>query len=162
MIAISRQTKRPETGGPPPAIALRRRLYRGRRGSLLAEVTMSTVLLVIIMGMTVKVLGWVALERRAADRREQAVVEVANLMERLAAHPYDEVTPELARQYAAPARTAGSLPDAELKVDIAESQPGAGRSAKRIAIQLRWRDRSGEWAAPVRLTSWIERRRTSR
>jgi hypothetical protein len=128
----------------------------------LAEVTMSTVLLVIVMSMTVKVLGWVALERRAAERREQAIVEVANLMERLAAHPYDEVTPDLAHDYAVPAKTAMSLPDAELKVDIAESQPGAGRSARRIAIQLRWRDHSGEWAAPVRLTSWVERRRKSR
>jgi len=162
MIAISPQTRRPDMGGPPRATDPRPRRYRGRRGSLLAEVTMSTVLLVIVMSMTVKVLGWVALERRAAERREQAVVLVANLMERLAAHPYDEVTPDLAREYAAPARTAGSLPDAELKVDVAESQPGAGRSAKRIAIQLRWRDHNGEWAAPVRLTSWIERRRTSR
>ncbi|MGO9465363.1 MAG: hypothetical protein ACLQIB_08380 [Isosphaeraceae bacterium] len=160
MIAISLQNRRPGTGGPPRAVRSRRRVLH-RRGSLLAEVTMSTVLLVIIMGMTVKVLGWVALERRAAERREQAVVEVANLMERLAAHPYDEVTPELAREYAAPARTARSLPEADLKVDITKSQPGAGRSAKRIAIQLRWRDRGGEWAAPVRLTSWIERRRIS-
>ncbi len=96
MIAISLQNRRPGTGGPPRAVRSRRRVLH-RRGSLLAEVTMSTVLLVIIMGMTVKVLGWVALERRAAERREQAVVEVANLMERLAAHPYDEVTPELAR-----------------------------------------------------------------
>jgi hypothetical protein len=162
MIAISPPTRRPDAGWPPRALEPRRRRYHGHRGSLLAEVTMSTVLLVIVMGLTVKMLGWVALERRGAERREQAVVAVANLMERLAAYPYDLVTPELARRYAGPAQTAASLPDAELKVDIAESQPGAGRSAKRIAIQLRWRDHNGEWAAPVRLASWIERRRKSR
>jgi len=162
MIAISPLTRRPETGCPPRATRSRGRGYSARRGSLLAEVIMSTVVLIIVMGMTVKVLGWVAIERRAADRREQAVVLVANLMERLAARPYAEVTPDLAREYTAPAKPGPSLPDGDLKVDIAESQPGAGRSAKRIAIQLRWRERSGEWASPVRLTSWLERRRTNR
>ena len=39
---------------------------RRRRGSLLAEVAMATVLLMIAMTLTAKVLGWVALERRAA------------------------------------------------------------------------------------------------
>ncbi len=158
MIAISLEARRAD----PTSLSRGTRSRRGRRGSLLAETTMSTVLLVIVMGMTVKLLGWVALERRAAQRREQAVVLVANLMERLAAHPYNEVTPDLAREIAAPAQSALSLPDAKLNVDITESQPGAGRSIKRIAIQLRYSDHNGESAGPVRLTSWIERRRTSR
>jgi hypothetical protein len=123
---------------------------------------MSSVLLVIMMVLTLKVLGWVALQRRGVERREQAVLEVANLMERVTARPYDAVTPGLARELTETARAAESLPDADLRIDIAESQPGAGRSAKRIAIQLLWRDQSGEWAAPVRLTSWIERRRNTR
>jgi len=119
-------------------------------------------MLVIIMGMTVKILGWVALERRAAERREQAILEAGNLMEHLAARPFDEVTPRLASQCALPTSALAFLPGAELKVDVAESQPQAGRSVKRIAIQLRWRDLGGELVSPVRLTSWIERRRKNR
>ncbi len=140
----------------------RRRRSHNRRGSLLAEVTMSSVLLIVVMVLTVKVLGWVALERRGVEKREQAVLQVANLMERLTARPYDAVTPVLVREFAETAKPADALPDAELKIDVAESQPGAGRSAKRIAIELRWRDSSGEWSGPVRLTSWLERRRNSR
>ena len=56
---------------------------------------MATVLLMIAMTLTVKVLGWVALERRAAERRQRAVMEVANVMERITAYPFEEVTPEL-------------------------------------------------------------------
>jgi Tfp pilus assembly protein PilV len=129
-----------------------------RKGSLLAEVTMAAVLLMIAMTLTVKVLGYVALERRASERRQRAVLEVGNLMERITAHPFDMVTADLAGQTTLSPAARQSLPDSELKVDVAETKPGAGRSAKRIAITLRWRGTTGEWEAPVRLTSWIERR----
>ena len=58
--------------GSPYATAVCR-TSRTRRGSLLVEVAMATVLLMIGMTLTVKVLGWVALERRAAERRQRAV-----------------------------------------------------------------------------------------
>jgi len=129
-----------------------------RRGSLLAEVTMATVLLMIAMTLTIKVLGVVALERRNSERKQRAVMEVANLMERITAFPFEQVTPGLAGRMTVSDAVRQSLPDSELAVDVVGSEPGAGRRAKRIAIKLRWRGRSGEWEAPVRLTSWIERR----
>jgi hypothetical protein len=129
-----------------------------RRGSLLAEMAMAAVLLMIAMTLTVKMLGFVALERRASERRQRAVIEVANLMETITAFPFDQVTPDLARRTALSPGARQSLPDSELSIDVAATQPGAGRSGKRIAIALRWRGRSGEWESPVRLTSWLERR----
>jgi hypothetical protein len=137
----------------------RKAIGRKRRGSLLAEVTMATVMLMIAMSLTVKVLGWVALERRAAERRQRAVLEVANVMERITSYPFEEVTPDLTRRIRLSAAADQALPESDLIVEVTNSDPGAGRSAKRIAIRLRWKDRSGEWDAPVRLTSWIERRR---
>jgi Tfp pilus assembly protein PilV len=125
---------------------------------MVAEVTMAAVLLMIAMTLTVRVLGMVALQRRNSERRQRAVVEVANLMERITAYPFEQVDPGLAGRMTVSDAARQSLPDCELKVDVAASEPGAGRSAKRIAIKLRWRGRSGEWEAPVRLTSWIERR----
>ncbi len=136
-------------------------LLRTRRGSLLVEVAMATVLLMIAMTLTVKVLSWVANERRSSDRRERATAEVANLMERITAYGYDQVTPGLAAGMALSQAARQSLPDAELTVDIAASREDAPArpSSKRIGIRLRWRNRSGEWDAPVRLTSWIAARR---
>jgi hypothetical protein len=130
-----------------------------RRGSLLVEVTMAAVLLMIAMTLTVKVLGLVALERRTSERRQRALIEVANVMERISAHPFDEVTAELAGRLTLSPPARQSLPESELAVEILGAEPGPGRSAKRIAIKLRWRGPGGEWVAPVRLTSWIERRR---
>jgi hypothetical protein len=129
-----------------------------RRGSLLAEVTMAAVLLMIAMTLTVKVMGYAGIERRATERRQRALLEVANLMERITAYHFDEVTSGLAGRMTISDEARRSLPDPELVVDIAEKPPGVGRKAKRIAISLRWRGRSGEWERPVRLTSWIERR----
>jgi hypothetical protein len=120
---------------------------------------MAAALLMVAMALTVRVLGFVAHERRASERRQRALVEVANLMERITANPFDQVTPALAKSLTLSTGGQQSLPDSELAVDVAESAPGAGRAARRIAIRLRWRGPDGEWVAPVRLTSWIERRR---
>jgi len=134
---------------------------RRRRGSLLAEVAMATVLLMIAMTVTVRVLGWVALERRAAERRQRALIEVANVMERITAYPFEEVTPELVRRMTLSEPARRLLPDSELVLDVKDGAGAGGRTARRIAIRLRWRGRGGEWDAPVRLTSWIERGRGS-
>ena len=119
---------------------------------------MAAVLLMIAMTLTVKVLSLVAIERRASERRQMAHFEVANLMERITAYPFDQVTPELAGRLTLSPPARQSLHDSKLAVDITASEPGEGRSAKRIAILLRWRGPDGEWVAPMRLTSWIERR----
>jgi hypothetical protein len=52
-----------------------------------------------------------------------------------------------------------SLPDAELVLDVSDSATAASPAAKRIAVRLRWRGRSGDWSVPVRLTSWMARGR---
>jgi len=131
---------------------------RARRGSLLAEVTMAAVLLMIAMTLTIKVMGYAGMERRSTERRQRALLEVGNLMERITAYEFDQVTAGLAAQMTLSDEARRTLPDAELVVNIADNVPPAGHKAKRIGIKLRWRDRNGEWERPVRLTSWIERR----
>ncbi len=132
-----------------------------RRGSLLAEVGIATLVLVIVMGFTMKTLSTVGHERRAAEQRQRGVLEVGNLMERITALPFDKVTAPVARGMSLSDVARASLRDAELAIDVSagDKSAEAGRSAKRVMIRLRWRGPSGEWQAPVRLTSWIESRR---
>jgi hypothetical protein len=132
-----------------------------RRGSLLPELAMSAVMLSIAMGLTIKVLGYAGQQRRSADQRQRAMLEVANMMERITALPFDELTAERARRVAISPAAAGSLGGAELAVEVTDETPGPGRAARRVAVRLRWKGRSGEWEAPVRLTTWVERRRPS-
>lgn len=130
-----------------------------RRGSLLAEAAMSGVMLAIAMALTVKVLGWVALERRASDRRQWASQEVCNVMERITGRPYDAVTTGQAGSIALSPQARQMLPGAELKVEVAEDDAAGGEGSKKVSIELRWKDRSGGWDAPSRLTSWVYRGR---
>ena len=131
---------------------------RARRAFTMIEVVVTALILVIAMSLTMKLLAWVAHERREAERRLCAIAEVANTMERFAARPLDEVTEQSARSLKISETTREALPDAELKVNVDDK--AAGDDSKRIVVQLRWRNRAGEWNAPVRLTSWISKRRT--
>jgi hypothetical protein len=136
--------------------------HQARRGSLLVELALSAAMLMIAMGLTVKVLGWVGAQRRNWDRRQVAVQEAANLMERLTARPFESLTPESTRDLPLSVRARQSLPKVELKVDVRENDKSGGPDSKRVAIALHWQGRSGEWDAPVRLTSWIYRGRPDR
>ncbi len=130
-----------------------------RRGSMLAEAAMSAVLLAIAMALTVKVLGWVAMERRAVERRQWAAQEVCNVMERITARPYEAVTSGAAGAITLSEEVRRMLPGAELKVDVAEDDPAGGKGSRKVSVQLRWKARSGGWDAPVRLCSWVHRGR---
>lgn len=123
---------------------------------------MSGVMLAIAMALTVKVLGWVAMERRASDRRQWAAQEVCNLMERVTAKPYDAVSEGSVGNVVLSPQARQMLPGAELRVEVVEDGPAGGKGSKRVAVQLRWHDRSGGWDAPARLTSWIYRGRPSK
>jgi type II secretory pathway pseudopilin PulG len=126
-----------------------------RRGFTLVEITASVVMLAAAMTLTVQLLGALAAERRAAERRLCAVQEVANLMERVAARPWAEVTPESLRTVSLSPRALQALPGAELTATVDDASAGPG--GKRISLRLRWRDRAGTWTAPVRLSAWIYR-----
>lgn len=125
-----------------------------RRGFTLLELTLTVGMVAVAMMLTVRVLGWVAAERRATERRQYALQEASNLLDRLASRPFDRVTPESARAVALPEAARAALPGAELAVTV-----DGGDDTRRVAVRLRWRGRGGEWEAPVRLTTWVERRR---
>jgi hypothetical protein len=134
---------------------------RTRRGAILADVGLAAIVLLVAMSLMLKVLAIVAHERRDADHRQRAALEVANLMERITAHPFDRVTPELARGMTVSETARQGLPDCELAIDVKDGEwaPSKDGDARRISITLRWRGPSGQWQQPVRLTSWMERRR---
>ena len=81
----------------PPSPSDRGRPAARRRGSLLLEMAMAAVMLTVAMALTVKVLGYAGQQRRSAEQRQRAILEVANVMERITAEPFDEVTAERAR-----------------------------------------------------------------
>jgi Tfp pilus assembly protein PilV len=125
-----------------------------RAGFLLGELLISVIVLAVAMTVAVRLVGWVALEQRAAERRERALMEASNLLERLAADRWEELSAQAARAALSPAAQQ-ALPGAELKVEVTEVD--SPLPAKRLRVQVRWRDRSGGFEAPIRLTTWVYR-----
>jgi hypothetical protein len=119
-------------------------------------VALAVLLLAVAMTATVQVLGWVAAERRAVERRQWAIQEVGNLMERLTAEPWERVDADLARALVLSEEVRRKLPEPELTIDVDDRD--AGRGEKRLMIRLRWRKGAGGWESPVRLCAWITRR----
>ena len=131
------------------------RRSRRRRGFGLIELTITAILAVTAMTVTVQLVGWVAAERRAALRRERALLEAGNLLERLAARPWEVLGTDPAHPPAVslPESTRAVLPGASVAVEVhAVEGPVA---SKRVAVVIRWRDGTGTFEAPVRLVTWV-------
>lgn len=122
-----------------------------RRGIILMELVVAGALLGTLLVVCLQLIGAAAAHRRTVDQRQLAVVEVGNVMERLAARPWTELTPQVAvPQLSPPVRN--RLPNAELKVEVTTSAAEPG--AKRIIVSLRWQDRAGQFVQPVKVVTW--------
>lgn len=126
-----------------------------RRGYTLIELTIASLLLGTAMGLIAPALIWIARERRAADRRQEALQEVQNVLERLTARPWEAVTADLAGETQIDERVRDQLPEAKLSVEVTTVPDDT--EAKRIAVELKWENGPERPAAPVRLTAWIYR-----
>ena len=129
---------------------------RRRRGFTLLEVTVAGVLLGTVMAVTVPTLGWIVQQRRASLQRQEAIAEVANIMERITIRPWEQITTENVATLKLADETERQLPGAKLRVTV-DAKPTTP-DAKRIAIELAWRNRAGRSNAPVRLTAWVYRK----
>jgi hypothetical protein len=122
-----------------------------RRGYGLLEMAIAALMLAVAMALVVQAASWLAAERRGAERRQRAVQEAANLMERLTSLPWDELTPGRAAAQTLSPATREILRDGSLTVDVSD-EPG-DPPARRVAIRIGWGS-----AAPVRLVAWVHRR----
>lgn len=149
-----------------------------RRGTTMVELLVAGVLLVALTAVCVQMLAVLAGHRRAVEQEQTAIREAANLMERLAAVPWDELTPEGVRDVRLSEEARRALPGGELEISVTSSkfgEPLAGErvagdrvagverseppvaqvpGAKRILVSIRWQDRTGRFVRPVRLAAW--------
>ena len=102
-----------------------------RRGFGLVEIVVAAVLFAAILMITVQVVGWAALDRKAAARRDAAAHLVANVMERALARPWAEITTEALAPLAA-AHPLGTDPQVAgtLRIEVAPAPAVDGRGQK--------------------------------
>jgi Tfp pilus assembly protein PilV len=132
-------------------------LTKRRKGFGLIEMAVTGVLIAVAMTVTVQVVGWIALERKAVERRERALLEAENLLERIVSYPYDELTTEKVKRFSILTASASFLRGPNLNVTVTPFEDAPVR--KKIAVEIRWLDRSGRSEAPVRLVAWAYQRK---
>jgi len=127
-------------------------MRRQRRGSLLLEASMAVALLALVFMAVSQLLAVAGRQRREAQWRWQATLEAANVLERVMARPWDELTTDGLAALTLSAQTARRLPDPRLRVD---TQPLPGPpAAKRIRVRLDWVNLAGDRGQPVVLVAW--------
>lgn len=124
-----------------------------RRGYTLLELMTAMIVLGTATATIVPVIGWAHAQRRAAESRQIAVLEAANVIERLSVRKWEDVTPESAAKIKLSPSAARSLRDPVLKVTVAPVKDDP--DAKRVALELRWKNREGDSLQPVRLTRFL-------
>jgi type II secretory pathway pseudopilin PulG len=130
--------------------------YPSRSGSLLLELMVAGALLGVVTASVIPTLGWLVRQRKFNQERQAAVLEVGNLMERLTALDWNELTSERAAQFhlSDPMEQQLSEPRLTVSVDIEDD------AAKRVLIQLAWQIGPSRAAPPVRLAAWVYRQGT--
>jgi prepilin-type N-terminal cleavage/methylation domain-containing protein len=129
-----------------------------RRGMTLMELVVACVLLGTLLVVCLQLLGAVAALWRSTDQRQAALIELQNVLDRVAARPWADLTEKNLAAERVSDSVKKLLTDAELKIEVSEPAllpPLKEHRAKRIAVSLRWRDfRSGQFLDPVTIATW--------
>jgi prepilin-type N-terminal cleavage/methylation domain-containing protein len=121
-------------------------------GFTFAELTVALAILGMVIVVAAQLLAAAAVQRRGVERRSLALLEAANLMERIAAVPFDELDSTRVEQYALSARTQSCLPESQLSIHVQSKEEGEIRF-KMVTVEIGWLS-SGQPARPVQLTAW--------
>lgn len=130
-------------------------IRRPRRGMTLVELCATCALLAAAIPLTVVTLGAVAQQRRGIELRQRAIEIADNLLERLAAEPWEGLSPDRLAEFARAASAEQALPGGELKLALVE--PPAEPAAKRIDLEVSWRASAAQVRNRVQLSGWVFR-----
>ena len=123
-----------------------------RRGFSFIELAAALALLMTLISISNPLIVWMVQERRASDQKVWATQEAANIMQLLAARDWEDLTAEKVQDIELSEPAQAKLRNGKLKIDITTSPEVL--EARRIRIEIHWRDNTGQQSRPVRLTAW--------
>ncbi len=124
-----------------------------RRGFTLIELIATCILLGVVFSVSIPLLTVVAQERRSAEQRQFALQHAANLLERATTKSWSELPVGDQSLTDAPADVQTLLPGLERQVEVKELSETP--RSKQVTVSIRWKSRSGQLVAPVRLSAWV-------
>ncbi len=137
---MSRRTRKPFSKRTDP------------RGFTLTETTVAMFILAAAIVAVAQLMAAVAKHRITAERETVARQEAANLMERVFAMPWTELTEEHVASLQLSETCQQRLPNPQLNISV-ESAAGTP-AGRQIRVELTWRDSSGQYRRSASLTAW--------
>lgn len=123
-----------------------------RRGAFLLEAIAAGALLAVMLALVLRAMSATAVERRRMEHRAIALQEIAGAMERVAAMPAQEISPEALDRIGLSQSIDDLLPRPKLTWTV--TQDKATPDAKHIRAMLTWQDLRGQQPARVHLDYW--------
>lgn len=124
-----------------------------RRGVVMLEVVVGCGLLAVLLALAVQLLSVTALQRRHTERRAIALEQAANVVERVSAVPYAEITPERLAAIELSPEVRQILPGGTARLFVDDEAGDV--PAKRVRVEIQWTGAGGRTEAPARLTYWF-------
>jgi hypothetical protein len=120
----------------------------------MAEVLAAAALMSVVTAIVLPIVSSVAAAREESARRHLAVLEVANIMEQIAALRHKSALEDDAlNSLALPDTAARQFDQPELSVQLAE--PAGTPPARELSVSLSWLNAAGERVEPVRVTAFL-------
>lgn len=124
-----------------------------RCGFTLIELIATCILLGVVFSVSIPLLTVVAQERRSAEQRQFALQYATNLLERTMTNGWSQLPVGEQTLTAAPTDVQTLLPGLERQVEVKELLETP--RSKQVVVSIRWKSRSGQLVAPVRLSAWV-------
>ena len=122
-------------------------------GFTIVELIATMTLLGIAMLTMAPLLGWSANERANAIKQQMALQEACNILERFSVESWENINLDSAAALTVSEECQRALKQPQLTVTVTNEDEDI--PAKRIALQLFWKNRAGDMQAPIRLTTWV-------
>jgi hypothetical protein len=119
---------------------------------MLVEASAAMLMLAVLTTVCLQFMWAVSDQRRQLFAHLTASQEAANLMERLSALKWDELTGDAAGKLQLSAEARKSLPEAHCELLV--EGPSGDPPAKRIVVNVYWPSQPGGPEHRVRLTAW--------
>lgn len=127
--------------------------HKRQSGFTIVEMVVSMILLTAVMGTLLPTLRWISAERRSATQRQFAQLQVNNLLERISQLSWSQLTAETLNELQSTQDSHGFLRDEKLEISLSMTESPV--PAKRVHLELAWRNRVDDFVAPVRLTAYF-------
>jgi Tfp pilus assembly protein PilX len=125
---------------------------RSHRGYLLLEMLAAAVLVMTLVVVSTQMIEASAHQRLALRHRQAAMEEAANLLERIAARPWSQLTPAAVAHERLSDDARQALPGGALSIELRPE--GGPPAARQVLVTVAWREAPGREPLAVRLAAW--------